>query len=45
MADRGVGVFYCAGDKVEIMDNMISLVYCGLGEVVVHKLNGVRKKD
>ena len=38
MADRVWGVFYCAGEKVESMDDV-------LGELVVHKLNGVRKKE
>ena len=45
MADCGGGVFYCAGEKVESMDDAIALAECGLGEVVVHKLNGVRKKE
>ena len=45
MSDRGRGVFYCAGDKVDIMDDVIALADCGLGEVVVHKLNGVRKNE
>ena len=27
------------------MDDAIALADCGLGEVVVHKLNGVRKKE
>ena len=45
MSDRGRGVFYCAGDKVDSMDDVIALADCGLGEVVVHKLNGVRKNE
>ena len=45
MADRGGGVFYCARDKFDSMDYVIALADCGLGEVVVHKLNGVRKKE
>ena len=45
MADRGGGVFYCAGEKIESMDDAISLAECGMGEVVVHKLNGFRKKE
>ena len=43
MADRGGGVFYCAGEKVESMDDAIALADCGLVEVVMHKINGVRK--
>ena len=42
MADCGGDVFYCAGEKVEIMDDVIALADCGVGEVVVHKLNSVR---
>ena len=45
MVDFGGGIFYCSGEKVESMDNAIALSDCGLGEVVVHKLNGVRKKE
>ena len=45
MEDCGGGVFYCAGEKVEIMDNAIDFSDCGLGEVVVHKLNGVKKRS
>ena len=45
MLDRGWGVSYCAGEKFESMDDAIALADCGLGEVVVHKLNGVRKKE
>ena len=45
MADRGGGVFYCAGEKVESMDDAVDLADCGLREVVVHKLNGVRKRE
>ena len=44
MADFLGGVFYCAGEKVESMDGVIALADCGLGEAVVHKLNGVIKK-
>ena len=44
MADRGKGIFYYAGEKFESMDNAFSLAECGMREVVVHKLNGVRKK-
>ena len=43
MADCGGGVFYCAGEKVESMDDAIALADCGLVEVVMHKINGVRK--
>ena len=42
--DRGRGVFYCAGEKFKSMDDAIPLADCGLGEVVAHKLNGIRKK-
>ena len=45
MADRGEGVFNCAGEKFESMDNAIAIPDCDLGEVVVYKLNGVRKKE
>ena len=45
MVDFGGGVFYCTGDKVGSMDDVIALSECGMGEVVVHKLNGVRKKE
>ena len=43
MVGCGGGVFYYAGEKVEGRDDAIALADCGLGEVVVHKLNGVRK--
>ena len=39
------GVFYCVGEKVESMDDAIDLSDCGLGEVVLHKFNGVRKRS
>ena len=45
MADRGGGVFYCAEEKVESMDDAIALAECELGEVAVHKINGVGKKE
>ena len=45
MVDCGGGVFHRAGDKFESMDDVISLAYGGLGDVVVHKLNGVRKQE
>ena len=45
MVDRGGGVFHCAGEKVESMDDTIALAEGRLGEVVVHKLNGVRKQE
>ena len=45
MVDRGGGIFYYTGEKVDIMDDAIALADCGLGEVVVHKLNGIRKKE
>ena len=45
MEDHGGGVFYWEGEKVEITDNAIALADCGLGEVVMHKLNGVRKEE
>ena len=40
----GGGAFYIAGDKVESMDDAIALVEYGLVDVVVHRLNGVRKR-
>ena len=43
MVDCGGGLFYRAGEKVESMDDVITLADGGLGEVVVHKLNGVIK--
>ena len=43
MVARGEGVFHRAGGKVESMDDAIALAEGGMGEVVVHKLNGVRK--
>ena len=45
MADRGGVVFYREEDKVESMYNVIALSDGGMGEVVMHKLNGVRKKE
>ena len=45
MVDHGGGVFYCAGKKGKSMNDVIALADGGMGEVVVHKLNGVRKKD
>ena len=45
MVDCGGGVFHHAGEKVENMDDVIALGDRGLGEVVVHKLNGVRKQE
>ena len=45
MVGCGGGVFYYAGEKVESMDNVIALIDCGREEVVVHKLNGVIKKE
>ena len=39
------GVFYCTGDKFDSMDDAIAIANCGLGEVVMHKLNSVRKKE
>ena len=44
MVNRGGGVFHCAGEKVDSMDNVITLSDGRPGEVVVHKLNGVRKQ-
>ena len=43
--DCGRGVFHRAGEKVKSMDDAIALTDGGLGEAVVHKLNGFRKKD
>ena len=45
MIDRGGGVFYRAGDKIEIIEDAIAFAEGGLVEVVVHKLNGVRKRN
>ena len=45
MVDCGGGVFHRAGEKVESMDDAIVLADGGLGEVVMHKLNGVRKQE
>ena len=45
MIDRGGGIFHRAGDKVESMNDTIALADGGLGEKVVHKLNGVRKQE
>ena len=45
MAYRGGGVFYCAGKKVESMDYASVLDDCGMGEVVLHKLNRIRKNE
>ena len=45
MVNRGGGIFYRAGEKFESMDDAIALADGGMGEVVVHKLNGVRKKE
>ena len=45
MVDRGGGVFHCAGEKDESMNDVIALADGGLGEVVVHKLNVVRKQE
>ena len=43
MVDRGGGIFHRAGEKVDSMDDAIALADRGLGEAVLHKLNGVRK--
>ena len=45
MVNRGGGIFHCAGEKVESMDDAIALADRGLGEAVLHKLNGVRKYE
>ena len=45
MVDSGGGVFHRAGEKVESMDDLIALPDDGMGEVFVHKLNGVRKQE
>ena len=45
MADFCGVIFYCAGENFESMYNAITLSECGMGEAVVHKLNGVRKKE
>ena len=44
MVDRGRGVFYRVGEKVESRDDAVTLSDSGLVELVVHKLKGVRKK-
>ena len=44
MVDRGRGVFHRTGEKVESMDDAIALANGWLVEIVVHKLNGVRKQ-
>ena len=41
--DRGRVVFHRAGEKVESMDDAIALAGGGMGNLVVHKLNGVIK--
>ena len=43
MVDCGGGVFHRAGEKFESMDDVIALADGGLGDVIVHKLNCVRK--
>ena len=45
MVDRDGGVFHRAREKVESTEDAIALDDGGLGEVVVHKLNGVRKQE
>ena len=45
MVDSGGGIFHRAGEKVESIYDEIALADGGLGEVVVHKLNGVRKQE
>ena len=45
MVDCGGGVFHRAGEKVESMDDAIALADGGMGEVVMHKLNGIRKQE
>ena len=45
MVDCGGGIFYHAGEKVESMDDVIALADDGMGEVVVHKRNYVRKRS
>ena len=45
MVDRGRGVFYRVGEKVESMDDAVALSDSGLVELFVHKLKGVRKND
>ena len=45
MVDGFWSIFYCTGDKFDSMDDAIAIANCGLGEVVMHKLNSVRKKE
>ena len=45
MLDRGGGAFHRAGEKVDSMDDAIVLADGGLCEVVLYKLNGVRKRS
>ena len=45
MVDCGGGIFHRAGDIVESMDDAIALTDSRLGEVVVRKLNSVRKEE
>ena len=45
MVDRGRGVFHHAGENVESMEDEIALADGCLGEIVVHKLKGVRKQE
>ena len=44
MVYHGRGIFHRTGEKFESMDGAIALAGGGLGDVVMHKLNGVRKK-
>ena len=45
MVDCGGVVLHRAGEKVESMEDVITLADGGMGEIVVHKLNGVRKQE
>ena len=45
MVDRGGGACNSAGEKFKSTDYAIALANGGMGDVVVHKLNGVRKQE
>ena len=42
MVDGGWGVLDCAREEVQGVDDAVALGYCGLGEVVMEELDGVR---
>ena len=45
MVDLGGGIFHHTGEKFERMDDAIALADSGLGDVVLHKINSVRKHE